>query len=110
MTKPLRFLPEAETELRAAAEWYDDLAGLGHELVAEVQAVTSKIIEMPGAFAPARGVRASVGAREAAVKRFPYRLIFVEVEQELRVVAVAHVRRRPGYWRDRLGSEFGAQC
>lgn len=102
MTKPLRFLPEAETELRAAAEWYDDRAGLGDELVAEVQAVTSKIVEMPGAFEPARGVRASVGAREAAVKRFPYRVVFVELEQELRIVALAHVRRRPGYWRGRV--------
>ncbi|MCO5164765.1 MAG: type II toxin-antitoxin system RelE/ParE family toxin [Planctomycetes bacterium] len=108
MTKPVRFLPGAETELRAAAEWYDDRTGLGDELLAEVQVVTSKIIEMPGAFVPARGVRPSVGAREAVVKRFPYRLIFVELEHELRVVAVAHARRRPGYWRDRLGSESGA--
>lgn len=103
MTKPLRFLPEAETELRAAAEWYDDRAGLGHELVAEVLAVTLKIVEMPGAFPPAGGVRASVGAREAYVKRFPYRVVFVELEQELRVVALTHTRRRPGYWSKRLG-------
>lgn len=102
MTKLLRFLPEAEAELRAAAEWYDDRAGLGDELVAEVQAVTSKVVEMPGAFAPARGVHASAGACEARVKRFPYRVVFVELEAELRVVALAHVRRRPGYWRDRL--------
>ncbi len=104
MTKLLRFLPEAETELRAAAEWYEDRAGLGDELVAEVQAVTSKIVEMPGAFSPARGVRAMVGAREAVVRRFPYRVIFVELGQELRVVALAHTRRQPGYWRDRLGA------
>lgn len=101
MTKPLRFLPEAEAELRAAAEWYDDRAGLGDDLVAEVLAATSKIVAMPGAFAPAHGVRADVGAREATVKRFPYRVVFVELEQEVRVVALAHVRRRPGYWRDR---------
>lgn len=76
MTKLLRFLPEAEAELRAAAEWYDDRAGLGDELVAEVQTVTSRVVEMPGAFASARGVRAAVGAYEARVKRFPYRVIF----------------------------------
>lgn len=100
--KPLRFLPEAEAELRAAAEWYDDRAGLGDELAAEVEGVTSKIVEMPGAFAPAHGVRASVGAHEARVRRFPYRVVFIELEAELRVVALAHVRRRPGYWRGRL--------
>lgn len=103
MTKPLRFLPEAEAELRAATEWYDDRAGLGDELAAEIQAATTLITTTPEGFAPARGVRARIGARQASVKRFPYRVIFVELDREIRVVALAHTRRRPGYWRDRLG-------
>lgn len=101
MSKPLRFLHEAEAELRAAAEWYDDRAGLGDELAAEVQATTTRIAAAPEAFAPARGVRSGLGVREAPVKRFPYRVIFVELDEEVRVVALAHKRRRPGYWRRR---------
>ena len=38
MSKTVRFLPEAEDELRAAAEWYDDRAWLGDDLAAEIQA------------------------------------------------------------------------
>lgn len=104
MSKLLRFLPEAEAELRAAAEWYDDRAGLGDELAAEVRAATTRIAAAPEAFAPARGVRSGLRAREAPVTRFPYRVIFVELDEEVRVVALAHERRRPGYWRRRMES------
>lgn len=102
MTRPLRVLPQAEAELRAAAEWYDDRAGLGDELVLEVQTTAEGIAAAPEAFAPASGVHPRVGARQAAVNRFPYRVIFVVLVDEIRIVAVAHTRRRPGYWRDRL--------
>ncbi len=102
MSKRVRFLPEAEDELRAAAEWYDDRAELGDDLAAEVQATAVHIAEAAHSFAFARGVRESMGARQAPVKRFPYRVVFVELAEEIRIVAIAHARRRPGYWRDRL--------
>jgi toxin ParE1/3/4 len=36
------------------------------------------------------------------VPRFPYALIYAVEERRVFVVAVAHFRRRPGYWRDRV--------
>lgn len=40
--------------------------------------------------------------RYVRLHRFPYRLIyFLESPSAARVVAVAHDRRRPGYWRRR---------
>jgi toxin ParE1/3/4 len=36
------------------------------------------------------------------VKRFPYLVIFIEFERNVRVIAVAHGARRPDYWRDRI--------
>jgi hypothetical protein len=44
----------------------------------------------------------ALGVRRLLVDRFPYALVFVESETEIRVLAVAHTRRRPGYWRSRL--------
>ena len=36
---------------------------------------------------------------------FPYRVVyFVQPAELLIVVAVAHAKRKPGYWRDRLAS------
>jgi hypothetical protein len=36
------------------------------------------------------------------LKIFPYQLIYRVDGDEIRVFAVAHVRRRPGHWRRRL--------
>lgn len=47
-------------------------------------------------------MRAGLEVREAFLKRFPYRVVFVELPEEIRVVALAHKRRRPGYWRHRV--------
>lgn len=33
---------------------------------------------------------------------FSYTLVFLELKEDIRVIAVAHLRRRPGYWLDRL--------
>jgi toxin ParE1/3/4 len=35
------------------------------------------------------------------IVRFPYRVAYLVTSQELRVLAVAHTRRRPGYWQSR---------
>ncbi|MCP4594404.1 MAG: hypothetical protein GY842_27045 [bacterium] len=40
--------------------------------------------------------------RRASLSRFPYALVFIELDEEIRVLAVAHDKRRPGYWLDRL--------
>ena len=41
-------------------------------------------------------------SRSAKVVRFPYRVVYVVVASNIDVVAVAHAKRRPGYWRDRV--------
>jgi hypothetical protein len=42
------------------------------------------------------------GVRRVLLKIFPYQLIYRVDGDEIRVFAVAHVRRRPGHWRRRL--------
>jgi toxin ParE1/3/4 len=36
------------------------------------------------------------------IPRFPYLVIFLEADAAIQLVAVAHGKRRPGYWRKRL--------
>ena len=40
--------------------------------------------------------------RKWALRRYPFCLFYVVVEARAVILAVAHVRRRPGYWRSRL--------
>jgi hypothetical protein len=41
------------------------------------------------------------GTRKFLLRRFPYSVVYRITERELQVIAVAHGRRRPGYWRIR---------
>lgn len=103
MSKPVRFDHEAIDELEAAHDWYErQLPGLGDELLAEVDVCIARIELAPRSFGLAPLVARSLGVRKALLDRFPFSLVFVELDAELRVLAVAHQRRRPGYWRRRV--------
>ena len=92
----LRVSPEAEEELAAAADWYEGRRpGLGAELVAEIDRAFEDLIASPLACALWRNDRPY---RRKLLHRFPY-VIFFRIDGEtIRVDAIAHVRRRPGYW------------
>ena len=40
--------------------------------------------------------------RSRAVDKFPYRVVYFVADELVIVLAVAHEKRRPGYWRDRV--------
>jgi plasmid stabilization system protein ParE len=95
----LRIRPEAEAEVSSAAAWYEaKRPGLGVDFVAMVDRAFEQIVDAPEASAVwQRGYP----YRKHVMRRFPY-VVFYEVTADgVEVVAVAHAKRRPGYWRDR---------
>jgi toxin ParE1/3/4 len=96
--KPVIFHAEAEAEVRAAAAYYEGRrAGLGDEFLAEIEAMVQRIRQNPKAFT----VYDAEGTRKCIVRRFPYTIFYAELEEAIWVAAVAHQRRRPGYWAGR---------
>jgi toxin ParE1/3/4 len=99
--KEWEYHPTARRELERAMTRHDDArSGLGGELLAEVEHVllTNQEHALPGTTVTPEG-RDTL--RRLLLARFPYALI-VDVRPEKRLVlAVAHLRRRPGYWRAR---------
>lgn len=94
------FDDEAREELLAAAVWYDDeREGLGSELLDAVDAALARIAEAPNAF-PRDPFDSR--ARRTLLSRFPYAIVFVVDATDVRVVAVAHLKRLPGYWARRV--------
>jgi hypothetical protein len=95
------FHPEAQNELNAAAALYNHVRpGLGD---AFVDAVDDKL-EVAGQIGVPGTRVASIDdemVRQLLLRpRFPYRIVFaVDVSV---VLAVAHMRRHPHYWRKRL--------
>ena len=53
-----------------------------------------------GSFVPF--VPNDVPVRRVPVKRFPFHIVYLEPSAEIRIVAFAHDRRRPGYWLSRI--------
>jgi plasmid stabilization system protein ParE len=103
--KSVRVEPEAKEELAAAATWYEERRdGLGVELLAEVDAVFTAISGNPSRFPLYPRVAPDLAVRRASARRFPYSIAFIELSTAIRVLAVAHERRRPGYWVGRLKS------
>lgn len=103
MTPSVRFEDEADEEYRAAARWYEERrVGLGIEFLDAVDYTLNQILRFPRIGALVPRMRADLAVRRAPVKRFPYHVIYLETQAAIRVLAVAHDRRRPGYWKSRL--------
>ena len=99
MKRTLRVLPDAEAELQSAALWYEEKRrGLGIEFVAVVDGALQSVLDNPEACPVWRRNRPY---RKRSLKRFPYVVFFRIDSSTVEIVAVAHAKRRPGYWLDR---------
>ncbi len=98
MKKPAIFHPVAEAEFLAAVEYYAGKSGgLGDRFYAEIRRLVTDIESAPRRHGPWRH-----GTRRHRARRFPYLVIFAERADHLWLVAVAHVKQHPDYWRERL--------
>jgi plasmid stabilization system protein ParE len=89
---------EADAEVNEAAKYYEErVPGLGLLFLAVVEEAVEKVLANPEAFQ-------LVGdeIRHKLIRRFPYSLLYVIEPDRIRVIAVAHQKRRPGYWSHRL--------
>lgn len=94
----VRFLEIAEIELDQAIHWYGAQApGLGNAFLIEVLSAADRIARFPEAWHPL-----DEGVRRCRLSRFPYGLTYTIDNGDILVLAVAHLHRRPDYWRDRL--------
>lgn len=102
MIRKVTLSAEARRELREATIWYETRSlGLGRELLAAARDGFRRIEVNPTAGSSIGGVPEIVGARRFLLKRFPYAIVYIELEAQVRVLAFAHLRRKPGYWKDR---------
>ena len=91
------FHPEADAEFIAAARYYESQAqNLGLDFISAVETTYQRLVTFPESGRPF-GPR----LRRILVPGFPYALVYRPEPDRILIVAVAHVRRRPGYWRAR---------
>ncbi len=94
----VEFHPEAEAEFLSAARRFEEQTeNLGADFIAAVERTYRRVLLFPES-GRAYGRR----LRRVLVPRFPYGLLYRVEPERIFIVAVAHLSRRPGYWRSRL--------
>ena len=96
--KQVTFHEDARAELAEASHYYEDrVPGLGQALIDDVEKGVEEILDHPEACE-----RVSKKMRRKVLNRFPYGLIYAVEPDRIRIMAIAHHKRRPEYWRYRL--------
>ena len=96
--KPVVFLPQAEQEMLEAARFYESqTAGLGIDYLSEVERAVQTIAESPTKCPVIEGE-----LRRRLIRRFPFGILYRIEPEEIVIIAVAHLRRKPWYWRKRI--------
>jgi len=96
--KALRFHEGAREEARQAADWYSERSldvarRFRDELLAGFSNASASPLRFPAYLH---------GTRRVLLKKFPYFIVFFDWQNETFIVAIAHAKRRSGYWRDRI--------
>jgi len=94
----LRFHVAARAELLEAHRFYwRQSPAAADGFLLELDRALDEIAE-----APARWPRYVAGTRRLPLRRFPFLVIYLAREGSVTIVAIAHGRRKPGYWRKRV--------
>lgn len=97
MTLVFKIHEAAEVEINEAADFYDiESPGLGTVFIDEIQRAIGNISRHPEAYALIQG-----RVRRTILNKFPYSLIYSVRSNEIRILALAHQKRRPFYWHKR---------
>jgi plasmid stabilization system protein ParE len=96
--KQLLFFDEASEEVEEARRWYRQRSESAEEsFLRELDHAISQVVE-----APERWPAHVAGTRRYVFPTFPYSLVYFAEKHIVAVVAVAHEKRKPAYWRKRL--------
>ena len=100
MNRRLIVRPEAEADITDTALWYDSREqGLGVELITEIHSGIARALKNPESFAR---VRRNPTVRRVLIRRFPYRVFFIDRHDALVVFAVLHAARHDRVWKHRV--------
>jgi len=94
---PIDYLPGARRDFDESFDWYAERSTQAAIRFANaVDAALTDAAANPEQFAAVDKIH-----RACPVKRFPFRIVFRIVQDRVLVVAIAHAKRRPGFWKDR---------
>ncbi len=97
MIRAIDFHPKALQEAEAARDWYAERSPVASRaFVIELTHAVEQVAESPEMWP-----QYDLDTRRYVFPRFPFSLIYRIVEEGIEIVAVAHAKRKPGYWKGR---------
>jgi len=95
---PIRFHPEADAEMMSAANYYEtQQKDLGKRFLASVQDALNRIQVNPLLYQ-----EIEAGVRRCLTMTFPFGVVFRIMPNQYVIIAVMHLHREPGYWKNRV--------
>lgn len=95
----LRIHPAALEEAVAATDWYAQRSRRAAlRFLEELDRAIDQIARSPEQYPLHK-----FGTRRMILRRFPFVIVFRTTVSGVEIIAVGHGRRRPGYWRERVG-------
>lgn len=92
--KEYSFRPEAEQEFIGALARSRDPLKFHRRVQKAIEDIITGRVQYP--------LHGRTKARECLLRPLPYALIYVDRGNDIRIYALAHHKRRPGYWKRRL--------
>ena len=92
------FDPDARVEFLDAVQYYEKCQeGLGHRFRIAIETAVQQVSETPFLY---RILKAPF--RRYLLPKFPYSIIYSIEPDHIHIIAVAHNKRKPGYWLNRI--------
>ena len=99
----LDILPEAQAELQDSALYFDSLRPSKYdEFMAEWNHGVHAIQANPYQYPPDEDAPDGLDVRTYLFPRFQRRIIYQLRDERIAIVALAHTRKQPGYWHNRI--------
>ncbi len=94
----IEYHPEARLEVIEADQWYSEIdEQVGEQFKIELARSEGQVKRNPETWG-----RYLHGTQAFRFRRFPFVLAYIQRGDQLFVVALAHTRRKPGYWKNRI--------
>jgi len=94
----LEYHPGAIKDIRESFSWYaQDSPETALRFLTTVESASKRIVEQP-----ARYPVFSRRTRRLVLQDFPFSIIYRQLSKAIQIIAVAHAKRRPGYWKNRV--------
>lgn len=93
------FVDAARKEHLETVSYYESKQkGLGRAYLTELKQIMEQVCALPGIYP----VEIPPDIRRVRFKKFPYTLLFRQSNNQIQILAIAHHRRQPEYWIERL--------